>query len=68
MVRGDTAFVDGAKPGAPLNIPIGVPMTGNVLAEVSMFSIAWLMIGGLGEDAVASQVAQSLLARSARPP
>ena len=40
---------------------LGVPMAGSVLMEVSMFSVAGLMIGGLGDDAVAShQVALNL--------
>lgn len=33
---------------------LGLPMAGSVVMEVSMFSIAGLMIGGLGENAVAS--------------
>lgn len=40
---------------------LGLPMAGSVLAEVSMFSFAGLMIGRLGDDAVAShQVALNL--------
>jgi MATE family multidrug resistance protein len=40
---------------------LGLPMAGSVLTEVSMFSVAGLMIGGLGGDAVAShQVALNL--------
>ena len=40
---------------------LGLPMAGSVLMEVSMFSVAGLMIGGLGDDAVAShQVALNL--------
>lgn len=40
---------------------LGLPMAGSVLMEVSMFSFAGLMIGGLGDDAVAShQVALNL--------
>jgi multidrug resistance protein, MATE family len=40
---------------------LGVAMAGSVLMEVSMFSVAGLMIGGLGDDAVAShQVALNL--------
>lgn len=33
---------------------LGLPMAGSVVMEVSMFSVAGLMIGGLGETAVAS--------------
>jgi MATE family multidrug resistance protein len=40
---------------------LSMPMAGSVLMEVSMFSVAGLMIGGLGDDAVAShQVALNL--------
>ncbi len=40
---------------------LGLPMSGSLLMEVSLFSAAGLMIGGLGEDAVAShQVALNL--------
>ena len=40
---------------------LGLPMAGSVLMEVSMFSAAGLMIGGLGDAAVAShQVALNL--------
>ena len=40
---------------------LGLPMAGSVLMEMSMFSVAGLMIGGLGDDAVAShQVALNL--------
>jgi MATE family multidrug resistance protein len=40
---------------------LGLPMAGSVLTEVSMFSAAGLMIGDLGDDAVAShQVALNL--------
>ena len=40
---------------------LGLPMAGSVLMEVSMFSVAGLMIGGLGDAAVAShQVALNL--------
>ncbi|MGH7066375.1 MAG: MATE family efflux transporter, partial [Acetobacteraceae bacterium] len=40
---------------------LGLPMSGTVLMEVSMFSFAGLMIGGLGDDAVAShQIALNL--------
>lgn len=40
---------------------LGLPMAGSVIMEISMFSVAGLMIGGLGDDAVAShQVALSL--------
>ncbi len=45
----------------PMLLRLGLPMAGSVLMEVSMFSVAGLMIGGLGEDAVAShQVALNL--------
>jgi multidrug resistance protein, MATE family len=40
---------------------LGLPLAGSVLAEVSMFSVAGLMISRLGDDAVAShQVALNL--------
>lgn len=40
---------------------LGLPMSGSLLMEVSLFSAAGLMIGGLGEDLVAShQVALNL--------
>lgn len=40
---------------------LGLPMGGSILMEASMFSVAGLMIGGLGDDAVAShQVALNL--------
>lgn len=40
---------------------LGLPMAGSVLMEASMFSVAGLMIGGLGDDAVAAhQVALNL--------
>ncbi len=42
-------------------VRLGLPMAGTVLMEVSMFSVAGLMIGGLGDDAIAShQVALNL--------
>ena len=40
---------------------LGLPMAGSVMMEISLFSVAGLMIGGLGETAVAShQVAISI--------
>jgi multidrug resistance protein, MATE family len=52
--RPDPAMVSGL-------LRLGLPMAGSVLAEVSMFSVAGLMIGRLGDDAVAShQVALNL--------
>lgn len=42
-------------------LTLGLPMAGTLLMEASMFSIAGLMIGGLGDDAVAAhQVALNL--------
>ena len=42
-------------------LKLGLPMAGSILMEASMFSIAGLMISGLGDDAVAShQVALNL--------
>lgn len=42
-------------------LTLGLPMAGSILMEASMFSIAGLMIGGLGDDAVAAhQVALNL--------